>query len=200
MNRNEKNSSLFILNIVMVWLSIATLALLFIPWDRLSADLAARIDACKGFLCLALIFEISNFIAQLLINIVSAVHRNKVVRNSQRQIENTVGNMDFSERALIREFVLQRKSELRLPLSQPTVRGLILSKILEQVTPEDDSGKAGFVIARAARPYITYRAIGISAGKLSDAQINQIMSERPDYARPEPKIRHVYRSGSYKAA
>ncbi len=200
MEKNERNSSFFILNIVMVWLSIATLALLFIPWERFSADLSARIEPCRGFLYLALIFELSNFIAQAIIGIFSSMRRSKIQRMSQKKMELSVGNMDFSERALIREFVLQRKSELRVPLSQPTVRGLIGSRILEQVSPAGDDGKASVAISRQARPFITYRAIGISAGKLTEDQINQLMSERPEYARPEPKVRHVYRSGAYKAA
>jgi hypothetical protein len=200
MEKNERNSSFLILNIFMVWLSVATLALLFIPWERFSAELAERISSCRGFLFLALIFEASNFIAQALIAAFSSMHRSKVMKNRQRQMESSVSNMDFSERALIREFVLQRKSELHVPLDQPTVRGLLGSRILEQVTPADKDGKAGVAISRAARPYITYRAIGITSSKLSEDQINQMMSARPDYARPEPKIRHVYRSGAYKAA
>ena len=200
MEKNDRNSSFLILNIVMVWLSIATLALLFVPWDRFSPDLASRIAPCRGFLYLALIFELSNFIAQALIGIFSSLRRSKAAKESARLMERSVGNMDFSERALIREFVLQRKSELRVPLSQPTVRGLLGSRILEQVSPAGDDGKAGVAISRQARPFITYRAIGITAGKLSEDQINQLMSERPDYARPESRVRHVYRSGAYKAA
>ncbi|MGN0909507.1 MAG: super-infection exclusion protein B [Succinivibrio sp.] len=200
MEKNERNSSFLILNIVMVWLSLATLALLFIPWDRFSPDLAQRIAPCRGFLYLALIFELSNFIAQAIIGAFSSLHRSKRQKERERQMERTVGNMDFSERALIREFVLQRKSELRVPLMEPTVRGLIGSRILEQASPEGEDGKAAVVISRQARPFITYRAIGISAGKLSEEQINQLMSERPEYAKPEPKVRHVYRSGAYKAA
>ena len=38
------------------------------------------------------------------------------------------------------------------------------------------------MIALPARPYITYRALGISKGKMSEEQIEQIMNSRPKFA------------------
>ena len=39
------------------------------------------------------------------------------------------------------------------------------------------------IISKEARPYITYKAIGLTLGKMSDEQVSQIMSARPEYAR-----------------
>ena len=196
----EKNTGMHVLNIVMVWLCLATVALLTVPWEQFSPELAARVEQSRGFLCLALILELSNFLAQALIGMISSMRRKHAAAATEQRMSYLVSNMDFSERALVREFVLQRKSELKVPLEQPTVRSLLDSGILILVAGEDEKNRVGVSISRQARPFITYRAIGISAGKLSDEQINQLMEERPEYARPEQKPRHVYRSGAFKAA
>jgi len=38
------------------------------------------------------------------------------------------------------------------------------------------------MIALPARPLITYKALGLSKGKMSEEQIEQIMSARPKFA------------------
>ncbi len=205
MNRmnNEANDSITsvnCLNIMMIWITCATVALLTVPFDVFSKELEARIDACRDYLYLALIFELSNFIAQALIKVWNTSRQRKLKKLSDAATLDSVQNMDFSERALLREFVLQRRSELRLPANEPTVRRLDESGILTSLDLPDDKGTVLYSISRQARPYITYRVLGLSAAGMTQEQIEQVMNERPAYAKPEIKIRKVYRSGDFKAA
>ena len=102
----------------------------------------------------------------------------------QEKVEKAVETLDFAERALLREYVLQRKSVLTLPVTEPTVRNLIDDGVLKIVNVVDDvTAKAQIIISKEARPYITYKAIGLTLGKMSEEQISQIMNSRPDYAR-----------------
>ena len=200
MDNIKTNSSSYFINIMMVWLTCATIALITIPWEAFSQDIAERVNYCRDYLYLALIFELSNFVAQFMLKIWNSIKIKNVQKKTEQQISTAVNGMDFSERALVREFVLQRKSELRLPATETTVQSLRETGILHQISNVDESSTAVFTISRQARPYITYRVLGISAAGMSKEQIDQIMSERPSYAKPEIKMRRVYRSGNFKAA
>ena len=95
-----------------------------------------------------------------------------------------VSCLDFSERAVLREFVLQRKSVINLPIAEPTVKNLLNSGILAVAEDIIDvQGKTPLMINLEARPLITYRAVGLSRAKMSEEQIEQILSARPKYAR-----------------
>lgn len=185
----------FNINTIMIWLFLITLAMLFIPFDYLSADLAKKINANKQYLYLALIIEVSNFIAMS----ISQLYYSNKYKRMQKQIntryQNYIANLDFAERALLREFVLQRKSVLTLPIYEPTVRQLIDNGILHVVTnfKHTDSSKVPVVIATRARPFITYKAIGLTRSKMSDEMIKQIMDSRPEYAREIKPQTRAYR-------
>ncbi len=197
---NDCSTSVNCLNIMMIWITCATVAVLTVPFDVFSKELAARVDASRDYLYLALIFELSNFIAQALIKMWNTGRQKKLKKLSDAATLDSVQNMDFSERALLREFVLQRRSELRLPSNEPTVRRLDESGILTALDLPDDKGTVLYSISRQARPYITYRVLGLSATGMTQEQIEQVMNERPAYAKPEIKMRKVYRSGDFKAA
>ena len=197
---NDCSTSVNCLNIMMIWITCATVAVLTVPFDVFSKELAARVDASRDYLYLALIFELSNFIAQALIKMWNTGRQKKLKKLSDAATLDSVQNMDFSERALLREFVLQRRSELRLPSNEPTVRRLDESGILNALDLPDDKGTVLYSISRQARPYITYRVLGLSATGMTQEQIEQVMNERPAYAKPEIKMRKVYRRGDFKAA
>ena len=199
MDQNN-NATTHVLNTLMVWLTCFTVALVCIPWEAISSELASRVDNCRSYLYLAIIFELSNFVAQFCVKTYSYIRNSNKQKNLARNLSLEVSSMDFSERALLREFVLQRRSELNLPTEEPTVSRLIESGILEIVSTVDEKGKSLCAISRQARPLITYRVLGLSASGMSSEQITQIMSERPTYAKPVIKMRRVYRSGDFKAA
>ncbi len=200
MDSIKNNRGSYFLNIMMIWLTCATVAMITIPWEAFSQEIALRVNFYRDYLYLALIFELSNFVAQFMLKLWISIRRKSVLKRTEQEISTAVNGMDFSERALVREFVLQRKSELRLPATETTVQSLRETGILRQISIVDDNSTALYTISRQARPYITYRALGISASGMTQEQIDQIMSERPSYAKPEIKMRRVYRSGNFKAA
>ncbi len=200
MDNMKNNRGSYFLNIMMILLTCATIAMITIPWEAFSQEIAMRVNSYRDYLYLALIFELSNFVAQFVLKIWLSIRKKSMQKRTEQEISTAVNGMDFSERALVREFVLQRKSELRLPATETTVQSLRETGILRQISIVDDNSTALYTISRQARPYITYRVLGISAAGMSKEQIDQIMSERPAYAKPEIKMRRVYRSGDYKAA
>ncbi len=184
MIQDNSNSALHTTNTVIMWLFCLTVLALIIPWEVISTDLAYRIESNKICLYFALIIEISNFITQGIITIVNSILKKKYSKKLTERIIKSVASFDFAERALLREYVLQRQSVLTLPVLEPTVRNLIDDGVLTivSVLDEDDS-RAKVIISKEARPYITYKAIGLTLGKMSEEQVSQIINARPDYAK-----------------
>ncbi len=184
MIQDNSNSALRTTNTVVMWLFCLTVLALIVPWEVISTELAYRIESNKICLYFALVIEISNFITQGIITIINGILRKKYSKKLTARILNTVASFDFAEKALLREYVLQRKSVLTLPVLEPTVRSLIDGGVLKIVNVlDEDENKANVIISKEARPYITYKAIGLTLGEMSEEQVSQIINVRPDYAK-----------------
>lgn len=184
MKYENSNSVIHTINTVMMWLFCLTVLMLVIPWQAVSAEFASHIEANKIMLYFALIIEISNFISQAIATIYNGIYNKKQSQRIHLRVTKAVEELDFAEKALLREFVLQRRSVLTLPVSEPTVRNLIDEGVLKIVNIVDElTHKAQIIISKEARPLITYKAIGLTLGKMSEEQVSQIMNSRPDYAK-----------------
>lgn len=173
-----------VVNTVIMWLFCLTVLMLIVPWQIISPSFAKQVEANKIFIYFALVIEISNFITQGIITLVSAINHKNYAKRLKKGVVTAVESLDFAERALLREFVLQRKSVLTLPLSEPTVRNLVDNCVLRIVdTVDEKTHKVEVIISKEARPYITYKAIGLTLGKMTEEQISQIMNARPEYAK-----------------
>lgn len=182
------------INIIMLWLFFITFALLVLPLESISPELATQVETHKTYLYLAVIVELSNFISQAVIGLVSWLFSRRAIKQEQAHMQKTVDSLDFAERALLREFVLQRKAILYLPESEPTVRSLMEGGIITIVGDMDEStGRCPIAITKHARPYITYRAIGLTRGKMNDEMLEQIMNARPEFAREKKLMPRAYR-------
>ena len=182
------------LNIVMLWLFCVTALLLVLPLESVSQELADQAATNKTYLYLALIVELSNFISQAIIALMGSWLNSRGVKKEQNAMKTTVEGLDFAERALLREFVLQRKSVLYLPEAEPTVRSLTDSGILNVVgDPDESTSRVPMIITKQARPFITYRAIGLTRSKMNDEMLEQIMNARPDFAREKKVMPRAYR-------
>lgn len=194
----EKSHSVFAanktLNIVMLWLFCVTSMLLVLPLESISEELATQVAANKTYLYLALIVEVSNFISQAIISFIGSYLNRRNQKQETNAMKVTVDGLDFAERALLREYVLQRKSVLYLPEAEPTVRSLVESGILNVVgDPDETTNRVPMIITKKARPFISYRAIGLTRSKMNDEMLEQIMNARPEFAREKKVMPRAYR-------
>lgn len=194
----DNNHSVFAanktLNIIMLWLFCVTALLLILPLESISQELADQVAANRTYLYLALIVEASNFISQAIIAFMTSYLNRRSVQKEQDAMKDTVDGLDFAERALLREYVLQRKTVLYLPENEPVVRSLYESGILNVVGDADETtSRVPMVITKQARPFITYRAIGLTRSKMNEEMLEQIMNDRPEYAREKKVMPRAYR-------
>ncbi len=95
---------------------------------------------------------------------------------------------------MLREFVLQRKSVINLPITEPAVKNLMDAGVLTYAygkpvrEKEDENQIRALMIALPARPLLTYKVLGLSRGKMSDEQVEQIMNARPKFAQKLPAL------------
>jgi len=104
------------------------------------------------------------------------VRRNRMIRQ-----------LDFEEKALLREFIIQRKTVLALPLTEPAVSNLLASGVLAPAfETQEIKGSSRIIklsIAIDARELLTHRVIGLPTGKLTEAEADILKAARPQYAR-----------------
>lgn len=95
--------------------------------------------------------------------------------------------LDFEEKAVLREFVIQKKNVLSLPLTEPAVANLLSTGVLEPAfETQEIKGSARRIklsISIAVRQKLTYIVLGLPVGALTDEQAKHIKSARPNYAR-----------------
>lgn len=105
-----------------------------------------------------------------------SVRRKKMIRQ-----------LDFEEKALLREFVIQRKNVLALPMTEPAVSNLLHSGVLVAAfDTQEIKGSARIIklsIAIDAREQLTHRVLGLPVGKLTEAEALILKGARPHYAR-----------------
>jgi hypothetical protein len=173
-------------NWLMVWLFMCSSAILLFPADKLGPAAAEWLHACSLYLWLGILIAGSYFLSQLILILIDLARLHYLDYQQQEKLEQMVRCLDFSERAVLREFILQRKSVIKLPVTEPAVKNLLDAGVLTyaygQPFAEDEIMIKALMIALPARPFITYKALGLSKGKMSEEQIEQIMSARPKFA------------------
>ena len=173
-------------NWLMVWLLMCSSAILLFPAEKLGPAAAEWLHACSLYLWLGILVAGSYFLSQLILILLDLARHHYSDYQQRERLEQMVRCLDFSERAVLREFILQRKSVIKLPITEPAVKNLLEAGVLTyaygQPMYEDDTLIKALMVSLPARPYITYRALGISKGKMSEEQIEQIMSSRPKFA------------------
>lgn len=102
--------------------------------------------------------------------------RNKMIRQ-----------LDFAEKAVLREFVIQRKNVLSLPLSELAVSNLLKAGVLVPAfETQEIKGSARIIklsIAIEAREQLTHKVLGLPVNKLTEEEATILKAARPDYAR-----------------
>lgn len=101
--------------------------------------------------------------------------------------QNMIQNLDFEEKALLREFIIQQKNVLALPLNEPAVNNLLNAGVLVPALSAQEIKGSGRVIklsiAIDARALLTYKVLSLPIGKLTEEEAAVLKAARPDYAR-----------------
>ena len=176
------------LNWLMVWLLLCCSIILLFPAGLMKGAVSQWATAHAAWLGVGMLIAISYFCSQGFLIAWEWACEEWQSRRQQDQLAQMIGFLDFNEKAVLREFVLQRKSVINLPITEPAVKNLMDAGVLTYAygkpvrEKEDENQIRALMIALPARPLLTYKVLGLSRGKMSDEQVEQIMSARPKFA------------------
>ncbi|MGL6433996.1 superinfection exclusion B family protein [Aeromonas caviae] len=176
------------LNWLMVWLLLCCSIILLFPAGLMKGAVSQWATAHAAWLGVGMLIAISYFCSQGFLIAWEWACDEWQSRRQQDQLAQMIGFLDFNEKAVLREFVLQRKSVINLPITEPAVKNLMDAGVLTYAygkparEKEDENQIRALMIALPARPLLTYKVLGLSRGKMSDEQVEQIMNARPKFA------------------
>jgi hypothetical protein len=178
--------TLNVVDTLLAWIGLSAGTILIIPEGFLKLDVSFK--SSQPILLVTLVASLAYFLSRLMVRVWSGVEGRSKSRAKQRDIENLVKCLDHCERAVLREFVISRRSVLSLPLSEPSVANLIHNGVLERVDDEpvaEGRQMVDCVISLAARPLLSFRVLSLPVGKLSEEQLDQLKRMRPQFLQPE---------------
>lgn len=182
---NRHFSQYHTLNWLMVWLLLCCSAVFFVPTERLPEIAHTWIQDLKLLFGVGILLSASYFVSQLLLICWDLLIQTSINKQKFSSLKRMVEHLDFTEKAILREFVLQRKSVINLPINEPAVKNLLDAGVLNFAYGQplnDDLGQIkALMISLEARPLITYKSLGLSSGKMSEEQVEMIMNSRPKY-------------------
>ena len=176
------------LNWLMVWLLLCCSIILLFPAGLMKGAVSQWATAHAAWLGVGMLIAISYFCSQGFLIAWEWACDEWQARRQQDQLAQMIGFLDFNEKAVLREFVLQRKSVINLPITEPAVKNLMDAGVLTYAygkptrEKDDENQIRALMIALPARPLLTYKVLGLSRGKMSDEQVEQIMNARPKFA------------------
>ncbi|ABO88642.1 hypothetical protein WH06_09435 [Aeromonas salmonicida subsp. salmonicida] len=176
------------LNWLMVWLLLCCSIILLFPAGLMKGAVSQWATLHAAWLGVGMLIAISYFCSQAFLIAWEWACEEWQSRRQQDLLAQMIAFLDFNEKAVLREFVLQRKSVINLPITEPAVKNLMDAGVLTYAygkpvrEKEDENQIRALMIALPARPLLTYKVLGFSRGKMSDEQVEQIMSARPKFA------------------
>lgn len=172
----------------MAWVCIASATLLIVPGSVLPSSVTAKWSQVYSPYVWILALITGSY---LLMRLVTFLFAHFMTKSTQRQLSASrnkmIRQLDFEEKAVLREFIIQRKNVLSLPMNEPAVSNLLQSGVLIPAFETQEIKGSGRIIklsiAIDAREQLTYKVLGLPVGKLTEQEAAVLKAARPDYAR-----------------
>lgn len=172
---------------LVLWLLVTSLALLMLPlrmaqslflqqWiEQHAASIGLVAMTCVGYL-LSLGIRLG----------LSKMLEERQQGTMKQRIREKIGALDHGERAVLREFILQGKSSIRMPIHHHSVADLLDHGILAQAGASEEYAIEGTVapvkIAALARRHITRKVLRLPEEQLTEQQREHLLASRPEFA------------------
>lgn len=182
------------INIATTWLLLAAALVLLLPSTALSiSGLEQWVTEYRGYISIVVISGIAYFIALLLVQAGQSVLDKKSDTETMNKIHKMVKVMNTSEQAVVREFIIQKKDIISLPLEAAAVANLIDNCILVPALNSQEiigsGSKIKLCINIKARALLDHKALGFPEGKMTEQQAQALKAARPAFAK-EFYVRH----------
>ena len=195
----SKNSLSYYLFQTMLWIAVASALMLFMSNSMLETfKLTLLIEQSAHiigmFFILSSTYLVIDFISSMVATKRQKQHQNRVCE----EIQDRIKTLTSGERAVLREFYLQRQTSLWLPSQESDVKSLLTSGVLIAVdyyatTRLSDNGQkeVELIISHHARQYLTKSRLKLPQGKPSGEDITYLKLARPSYLVPVANLKRT---------
>jgi len=181
---------------LVIWMILVTGFTLFLPKAMWRSEVLLNLRSqFEVYLTLIFIGSISYVVARIAIEKVEGWLANKRLVAKERGIVQMLNNLDHTERSVMREFILQRTNSLLLPMDEAAVKNLLGTNVLKPTDRQKNDIQNGCMmlsINLLARPYLTYRILGLPVGSLSNVQKESLKNSRPRFLTPEGQVSRTH--------
>jgi len=170
------------------WLCLVGATLLIVPMSLFQNIKLFNIsDAYTPYVFFLVLLTGSYLLTKLFSSLFDHMHSQFKERQLIAARQKMIRQLDFEEKAVLREFIIQRKNVLPLPMKEPAVANLLQSGVLVPAfETQEIKGSARIIklsIAIESREQLTYKVLGLPVGKLTEEEATILKAARPDYAR-----------------
>jgi len=172
----------------MMWMCFSCAILLVIPSSIFKLSSSGSLpDSYAPYLLILALLTGAYLLMRVCTYSISGVTKYYAQQRLLARRNQMIRQLDFEEKALLREFIIQRKTVLSLPLTEPAVSNLLASGVLAPAfETQEIKGSSRIIklsIAIEAREKLTHQVIGLPTGKLTEAEADVLKAARPKYAR-----------------
>lgn len=182
---------------------IACAVLLFIP-ENLVPNSAITVFRQKygTFILIAMAFGSAALVVEVFYwGIQRLIGRRRRLVSEQQLLERMLeclSRLDKHEQLVMREFIIQERNTIKLPLNQAVVVGLRQAGIINLVQPliqRCHAGQVGiFTLSPVIRDYLSPELVGLPNGPVTDQDRERVFGERPYYIHEITQRERVWES------
>jgi hypothetical protein len=160
--------------------------LLFAP-DKIQDSLHTKSAVSEHGSYVGLLFITSTALLGINIFIWLSKHATHAItrRRIRRNVVKAIARLDRAEAIILREFMIQQKQTIMLPIDEPVVAGLLNKRIIGQVSTVGRRSIAGMLFPVALDPDFVDGLrpdhLGLPLGEPTESDIQRIRSERPPF-------------------
>ena len=182
--------------IIVIWVSAGLI--LFVPEQFLTKlKLESFIQDYGKFIGISFIISSAFTVIALWTFFSRLIKRKTFSRKIRNSILKDIQNLDFHEKALLREFFINGKNTLQLPIDNDTVVGLTNKQIIYSASNTGFFYLHGayfpFTISDYAMKHLTNELLDLPRNPTED-EVRQITQNRPDWAKEKSRVDNLYKS------
>ena len=182
--------------IIVIWLSSALI--LFVPQQFLTKlNLDGFIHDYGKFIGISFIISSGFTLIAIWTFITRIITKRRLTKKIKEHIVKDINNLDFHEKALLREFFINGKNTLQLPLDNDTVVGLVNKHIIYQASSTGFTYLHGayypYSITDFAIQYLTYQMIDLTQNPTEEEK-TIILNNRPTWAKERSRLDNLFTS------
>lgn len=178
---------------------IACAILLFIPeTTALKPALLEFRQKYGAYVVVALALGSAGLAVEFLCWGVSRLAGRRLRLASEQHVLKRLLQLDLHEQLVMREFIIQERNTIKLPIEQAVVAGLLRAGLITLVQPllqRCHAGQVGiFSLSPLVQDYLSPKLVGLPDGQITDEDRKRVFNDRPDFVRQITERERIWES------